>query len=137
MTYEQIWNTVEDLFNQNLTLAREANKFFGIVNYEADEITTQDGLIIKRKRKVPQENKRREVLYQVSMTTKSVDFRIGREDGESRHTHKYYFDIPTAPRKKSPILCQNAIGTMILDESVDMKHFIKYVRDWKLKNLLD
>lgn len=116
MTYEQIWNTVEDLFNQNLILAKEASKFFGEI-YDSDEITTQDGLIIKRRRKVSQENKRREGLYQVSFSspTKLVNFRIGKIYGGSRESHEYEFDIP--------------------DES-DMKHFVKYVRDWKLKNLL-
>lgn len=131
MTYEQIWNTVEDLYEQNLLLAKEANNFFGITNL-ADEITTQDGLVIKMKRRVSQENKRREGVYEVSFNspTKMINFRIGRTDGHSRESHGYILDIPGIG---------NAIGegTMVLDEPDDMKNFIKYVRDWKLKNLLD
>ena len=131
MTYEQIWNTVEDLFNQNLLLAKEANNFFGITD-QGNEITTQDGLVIKVVRKVSQENRRREGLYQVSFRspTKMINFRIGKIDGHSRESHKYQLDIPGVA---------NAVGegTMVLDEPDDMKNFIKYVRDWKLKNLLD
>lgn len=131
MTYEQIWNTVEDLFNQNLLLTKEANNFFGITD-PGDEITTQDGLVIKMKRKVPQENKRREGLYQVTFNspTKMISFSISRRDGESRYTHEYSFNIPR-------VAIENGVGTMALDEPDDMKHFVKYIRDWKLKNLLD
>lgn len=136
MTYKQIWNTVEDLFNQNLILAKEANKFFGILNYEADEVTSQDGLVIKRKRKVSQENKRREGLYQISFNThtKNVEFRINKFDDDT-----YELVIPGlawTPGGNHGIY--KGVGNMTLDPAPDdMKHFIKYVRDWKLKNLLD
>jgi hypothetical protein len=46
MTYEQIWNLVEYLFNQNLSLYKDANIFFGF-EYSQSEMVTKDGLIIK------------------------------------------------------------------------------------------
>lgn len=131
ITYEQIWNTTEDLFNQNLALASDAYKFFGGVSPQ-NEITTQDGLIIKSIKPHFEEKKGKEGTFQVTFKSsiKLINFTIRKVSGESREYHKYYLSIPG-------VMTGQGEGKVDLDEPDDMKHFVKYVRDWKLKNLLE
>lgn len=132
MTYSQIWNTIEHLFSENAKLAEDANEFFGVG--ELDEILTKDGMSI-RFRKLTNS-------YEVSFNAplKTIRFLIKKFGNTSYQRSEYELVIKS-------FLSISGSGSAHIEEGVakevvemvskDMGFFTRYVRDWKLKNILE
>lgn len=125
MTYSQIWNTIEHLFSENAKLAGDANEFFGVD--ELDEILTKDSLRI-RFRKLTN-------TYEVTFNSplSMISFVIKKFANTSYQRSEYELFIRGGNLVDTTDMVGSANDQV---DSKDISFFVKYVRDWKLKNIL-
>lgn len=128
MTYSQIWNTIEHLFSENAKLAGDANEFFGID--DLDEILTKDSLRIRFKKLTN--------TYEVTFNSplNMISFVIKKFANTSYQRSEYELFIHS---KEGNLVGTNDMWGSANEQidSKDISFFVKYVRDWKLKNILE